>query len=264
MHIRNIIKNAIQLAWSNKVLWVFGTFASCGYSSSPDSDFLTSIGFGFGSSFLLPLSFGAFLLILISIFANFALSKGSYKILKGKSISFSQLFNDGKAIYARALGLSVIGFAASSAILMLGGFLFIAASSTIENILVPLLIIFIPLLIISGLIISIASTNIIIEDAGVIDSLNNAWLSIRSEFGQWINLTLSLFFAVFAYGLLLLIPIILVIFLIAFLFYDIGLVVAGLLTIILIPMIAAAGGFFFSAYQITWISGYLEIYKARE
>ena len=302
MDFGNILKRAWEIIWNHKILWLFGILASCGSGGGGGGNFGFS-GSASGGDFgglppniqrfffnferaverirpeqIFAIAAGiivfAFVLAIVFFFlrtlGRVALIKGAYQAELGEKLSFSQLFNDSKPYYWRALGLSLL-LGILVLIVAFSGFVLFSIFGVITFgigllLIIPLICLLIPIAIGYGIFVEFANNALIIEDLGIGDALQRGWNVLRANLG---NVAMMAFILIIGGGILsflMFAPIFLAFApMIANLIFDNGqsfqsaLATTGILLIIAIPILVILTGILRSYISSAWTLSYLDL-----
>lgn len=236
-----VLTRAWQIVWKHKILWVFGILASCGQGSG---NFNSNSNIRNDSSNFNPPpqmlewarwienNVAAFIAILVAvvciilIITTFLSTIGRIGLIRGaaqaeggaENLVFGQLFSESMPYFWRSFGLSLI---LSLPVLVFAAFaaVFVVAAAASENnpsaalgslAILPILLgcccIFVPLMLVLGVIFGQAQRAIVLEDLGVMPALSRGWEIFKANLGPVIILAIILGVIGFGVGLVLSIP----------------------------------------------------------
>jgi hypothetical protein len=223
MDFGKVLTRAWHIIWNNKIIWLFGIFASCGsqsrFSSSSNYSFdsrsfngprdvnlpdgLRQFFFNMERFFertpddrLLGIGLGILCLILVIALIAFLLSvlgrlsviKGALRADAGEKLSFSQLWEDGIIYFGRGLVLNLL---LALAVFVLG-LLFAVAFALIGAFtfgiglicLLPIICLLIPIGIAYGVYVELANVALVAEDLSVSEAFSRGWNVMRDNLGN--------------------------------------------------------------------------------
>ena len=244
-----VLTRAWQVIWKHKILWVFGILASCsqggggggggggdggGSGAGPDlpprvmqwfqwiADNLALFFVLFCAVILLI----ALVAIAIGVIGKIGLIRGTAQAEGGaESLILGQLFSESMPYFGRMFGLSLILTIPVLIVAMLAAALgftaFMAGGGDPRTALgfaglAPLalccLCLFVPVIIVLGMIFRQAERAVVLEDMGVMPALSNGWEVFRKNLGVIILMTIILGVIGVAVGFLFAIPIFIIVF----------------------------------------------------
>ncbi len=256
MQVGNIVKGAIEQAWNNKKLWIFGFLSAFSYSFSSDSqnNFLNT----FVDQWLEMICLGIGLTLLSTFFA-YGNSRGSLRVIRKEEITLSMVFDDAKYFFTRGLVLTVIQILITAALFAVGSGLYAGISSIVQIPYWLAILIALPISYLFSIYFAISSMGLVVHDLSVADALRSAWENLASRLGAWIQFAIQLFGVTLAYLVAILIAGIVIgaiFFFLAFQFDIVGLILGVVLFVPYIVVITSVGTI---AAQITWLTAYLEL-----
>lgn len=295
MNIGEILTRAWNIVWKHKVLWLFGILASCGQAGSSSNGGSSGGGSGGSQAMQLPsqwladignmewfvvllLVVGGVLAILLLVFIMMSLNtvgrvgvvRGALQAEEGKEkLAFGELLSGVKPFFWRILGLNLLIGASVFAVVFLGVLVLIFIAVITFGIgllaLLPLILLFIPLMWAVVVVQEQANVALIVEDTGILDALRRAWQVVMSKPGNYVVMGLVLILGV---GLLALLVIglpmlpVLVPMIIGFIVGDAtaintGLILSGVCFVIYLPILLALVGLMRSYTITTWTLSYL-------
>ena len=224
MDFGKVLTRAWHIIWNNKIIWLFGILASCGqqagfsgsgsnYSTDSSSfngprdgnlpDWLrqlfinlertvertpdeTFIGIAVA---LVCLAFLiAIIAFVLSVFGRLSVIKGALRADAGETLTFAQLWDDGKAYFGRGLGLNLL---LSLAVFLVGLlFAIIAVVFSVATLgigilcLLPILCLLLPLGIAYSVYVEMANVALVAEDLTISDALRRGWEVMRANLGN--------------------------------------------------------------------------------
>ena len=258
MEVGKAFDNAIRVGWKNKKLWLFGIAATYSYSSTSDSDSYREI--------ILPVIdnwavfiFVGLLTATISSFFAFGLAKGCLRLIKGEEITFKGTLEDARYFFTRGLVISMVGTIAGIATIAIPAMAYSGLASFIDDPLWLIFLISFPINVLIGFIIAISAAALVVHDISAGESLSRGWLSLRSNFGDWVSYWIRIFFVVLLYGIGLLVAGLVLVAVFVGLAFAIDWLAIVFAFIVGVPLAIIVAGVFSSANQIVWLQIYMEI-----
>lgn len=301
-----VLSRSWQIIWKHKVLWIFGILASCGRGgNSGNSGGGNNNYSGQGPNSNLPpqalqwlqtieqnlvtyVAIGIAILCLIWIVVIFLNTIGRIGLIRGasqadggaESLVFGELFSGSLPYFWRMFWLSVI-VALPILIVVAGGAVAViglAASSGGGNsdmaplmAMMPLLLccfcLFIPVMIVIGMIVSQAERAIVLEDLSVVPALSRGWEVFRNNLGPIILMAIILFVIGLIVGFVMAIPVFIIVIPAAITLAANGtqtstpLILMGIGLCLYIPIALVLGGILTAYTESAWTLTYLRLTK---
>ncbi len=241
MNYQEIVVKSLKIAWGNKWLWVFGLFASGGFSvPGPGGSFnwreRPPANLQERANELLVQYWGLLIVLLaliflaivvftvLSVVANGALIRAAADIDDERETSFSLSLKAGAHYFFRLFGLSLLlMLVVGLPVLIIFGttlWAFIAGQTALAVLLGILslltVLVLLPLSILLSVLVLFGSRAIVLEDRRIFDAIKSAWRLIMGNLGTaflvWlISILLSVAFGILAFVALLLLAIPLVV-----------------------------------------------------
>ncbi|HSL30561.1 MAG TPA: hypothetical protein VK900_15280 [Anaerolineales bacterium] len=244
-----VLSRAWQIVWRHKVLWIFGIFAGCSRGGGGNSGGSGNTGFETQSPNLPPevlrwfeiiqenlmliLALGLTLICLFWILSIFLGTIGRIGLIRGTSradagtenLIFGELFSESLPYFWRIFGLSLllaIPALVVIAVVFAGVLAFVLSASGGGDeavfglvAMVPLIIacvcIFVPIMIVIGLIVRQAERAIVLENMSVFPALSRGWDVFRNNLGPIIVMAVILFIINLAVSFVIAIPVFLIV-----------------------------------------------------
>jgi hypothetical protein len=191
-----------------------------------------------------------------------------------EKLTFVELFNSGKPFFWRVLGLNLLIGLAVFVLVLLIMLPVIALTVVTMGIgmfcLIPLICLLIPVGWLAGIIIQQVNIALVVEDLGIIESLQRGWEIFRENIGNLVVIGLILGVGRFIIGLIIAVPFILLFFpmMMGALLGGLaevefalggGLLVAGLCFLAYLPVLWLLSGMLMAYIQAAWTLTYLRI-----
>jgi hypothetical protein len=240
-----ILTRAWQIAWKNRVLWIFGILASCGRGGSNFNSSSFQGDGGTGTPPDLPPQFMEFfqwieqnltafvagiialaciiwiVTIFLSTIGKIGLIRGTAQIDAGaEGLIFGQLFSESTPYFWRILGLSLIlslPFFIFAIIVAAFAIFGIAASQGSDTpglgffatfpLLIGCICLLIPVMLVLGVIFRQAENAIVLEEMSVMPALSRGWEVFRNNLGPIILMAIILAVISFVVGFVIAIPV---------------------------------------------------------
>ncbi|MCW5875980.1 MAG: hypothetical protein KIS85_03770 [Anaerolineales bacterium] len=293
MDLGRILTRAWQIIWQHKVLWIFGILASCAGGGGGGGG-----GFGGSSNVSEPQNFGPqfeqfgrnlenflesggwvliagiFCLLLligilawvVGIFGKVGLIRGVLRAEDGQPINFRALSGDARAQLGSALGLNLvlglIAFLGAVGLLLLGIPLGVL---TLGFGLICLVCLVVPLAIVFSIYSEVANVALVKERLSINEALGKSWSLLRSQPGPLAGLAIALFIIGVLASLVMLLPLVVVFAPILFTIFtdpdamSRGFLIAGVLFLLVLPILLLLQGILVSYIQSVWTLGYLQL-----
>lgn len=297
MNIGDILSRAWKIVWKHKILWLFGILASCGQASGSSSSGSSSGGSGGSQALSLPsqwladignmewfvvllLIAAGVIFILLMVFLMMTLNtvgrvgviRGALQAEEGKEkLSFGELLSGVKPFFWRILGLNLLIGISVFALVMLAvlALIFIGIITLGFGLilLIPLILLFVPVMWAVVVVQEQANVALIVEDISILEALKRAWQVVISKPGTYLVMGLILILGV---GLLAMLVIglpmlpIFVPMIIGFIISDqaainTGLILSGICFVAYLPFLLAMVGLLRSYIITSWTLTYLQL-----
>jgi hypothetical protein len=238
----NILTRAWNIAWKNRVLWLFGVLASCGRGGggsggggsgfdsenppiTPDGQFVLPPEFErtFGSIDPTVLILAALCLgLLLFVIALVVQTLGTGGLIGGidradaaGSVSFGEAWSIAIAKFLPLLGLTlliaVITIVAALIVFVPGVFLSMATFGLGLLCFLPLVCVFIIIALLFGLVVQFAQIGVVVDNLPVFDSLRRGWEVFRANLANTIILAIIVGVIGFVVGLVLALPLLFIV-----------------------------------------------------
>jgi hypothetical protein len=215
MNYSRIINRSFEIAWKYKSLWIFGMFASGGFSNFnlnlpiEDAGGFDPSGLGipefsteFLGMFILAAAVLGLVFIVLSLISQAAIIDSINRIERGGRYRFGDAFSAGVDFFLRFLGLWLLFLAATVVpIVVLAVIAGVAFAVHVAVGILSLLFVipaFIFLFFVVFSIASLAQRVIVVRNASIGDALEESWLLVKRNFGK--TATIFLIFLAFLIG----------------------------------------------------------------
>jgi len=297
MKIGEILSRAWKIVWKFKVLWLFGILASCGQAGGSSSGGSSGGGSGGSQALHMPtqwmadignmewflillliaagvvfILFMVFLVMALNTVGRVGIVRGALQAEEGKEkLSFGELLSGVKPFFWRILGLNLLIGVSMFALVILGvlALIFIGIITLGFGLilLIPLLLLFVPLMWAVVVVQEQANVALIVEDIGILDALKRAWQVVLSKPGYYLVMGLILFLGVGFLGMLVIgLPMlpVFVPMIIGFIISDqaainTGLILSGICFVVYLPFLLALVGLLRSYVVTSWTLTYLQL-----
>lgn len=232
MNISNILSRAWQIIWKHKILWLFGVLASCGQGGGSSGGSSYNAGSGGSSSFQLPtatltdtgnmewawimllvvagvifVAFMIFVVMALNTVGRVGVVRGTLQAEEGKEkLTFAELLSGVKPFFWRVLGLNLLIGVSVFAAIFLGIIAFIVIAIVTLGIglllLIPLALLFIPLMWAVVVLQEQANVALIVEDISIMDAIRRSWKVVIAQPGNYLVMGLILILGLGLLGLL--------------------------------------------------------------
>jgi len=224
MNIGEVLSRAWKIVWKNKVLWIFGIFASCSNASggtNSGSSFQSQSGelpSGIENFFtqtpdwqLIMIGIIIFLVILVLILlAVFLGTIGRIGLIRGTQqadrdeetkLSFGELFKGSMPYFWRVFLLNLmVGLVIFFAIILIVIIAILGTAATLGIglflCIIPLICLLIPIALFVSVVVEQSSIAIVVENLGVVDGLKRGWEVVKLNAGMiilmWLILVLGI------------------------------------------------------------------------
>jgi hypothetical protein len=300
-----VLTRAWQIIWKHKVLWIFGILASCGRGSGNFNQGSRNGGNGSGIGPNLPPQLMQWLnwieghmvtfivitvtvVCVIWIIAVFLGTIGRIGLIRGaaqaeggaEKLIFGQLFSESMPYFWRMFGLSLIlaipvlifVFVIVVGVLLIvipvsqsGGGSGALGSLAVLPLLLGCVCLFVPVMLVLGIIFSQAERALVLEDLGVMPALSRGWEVFTKNLGPIIIMALILGVIGFVVGLVVVIPIFIIVFP-AFFAFALGnaknatpLIFAGVCFCLYLPVLWCLNGILISYTESAWTLTYMRL-----
>ena len=294
-----VLTRAWKIVWKHKVLWIFGILASCGRGGGSGNGGGGNNNFN-GSSPNLPpqvmqwlqwvqnhitqfIAITLAIVCIIWIIVAFLSTIGKIGLIRGtaqaeggaESLIFGQLFSESMPYFWRMFGLSLI---VVIPILILVVLLIVmaiyaegsgTASASILSgfalLIICCICLFIPVMIVLGMIFRQAERAIVLEDLGVLPAISRGWEIFRANLGPIILMAIILGVIGFVVGLVIAIPILIIVFpaLIAFIAggaqNNTPLIFMGVCFCLYLPVLLLLNGILTAYSESAWTLTYMRL-----
>ena len=297
MNIGDILSRAWKIVWKHKILWLFGILASCGQASGSSNGGSSGGGSG-GSSQAIHLPpawladlgnlewvwimlliaagvvfviFMIFVLMSLNTVGRVGVVRGALQAEEGKEkLSFGELLSGVKPFFWRVLGLNLLIGISVFALVILGmialAFITIITFGVGLLLILPLLLLFVPLMWMVVVLQEQANVAMIVEDIQILEALKRSWQVVVSKPANYLVMGLILILGVGLLGILviglpmLLVFIPMIIGLIAGeqAAINTGLIFSGVCFVAYMPFLLAVVGIMRSYIISSWTLSYLE------
>jgi hypothetical protein len=194
MNIGEVLTRAWEIIWKNKILWVFGLFASLA-GGSGGNNFRYNFEQRAGAEnfpvqipawiWVLLILLGLVVLLIFVILATLGragLVRGAWLADSGETnLQFGQLFRDSQAYFWRVILLAILVVGVSLSLILVLVVPTVLTAGIAALCLWPLYCLLIPFFIVLTIIADLAIIAIVGEDLGVMDSLRRAWEVFRAN-----------------------------------------------------------------------------------
>jgi hypothetical protein len=287
----DVLTRAIQIAWRNRILWLFSALPSAISFLILPVMIVPMIFFGmdsrgnlllFENPWFLVLFVAANILISVLAFVLYIVSTCSVTlgVLRAEngeaSLSFRGLLGDGMKYFTRILGvgllfgvgISILFVAIFFGMVLIGvitaGIGFICAQ--------PLILVLYPVMMMAYAFIEEAQAGVVADDMGVLEAIARAWSLIKAHFWRILLITLVVYFGVSILSSIVVLP-----FMVPFFFFpffldasqaetgmrSFGLIMAAF-GVILLPVMILVQGITITLMKSAYVLVYLRLTRPRD
>lgn len=298
MNIGDILSRAWKIVWKHKILWLFGILASCGQASGSSSGGSSGGGSG-GSQAAAPhlptgwladignlewawimlliaagvvfVIFMMFVLMTLNTVGRVGVVRGALQAEEGKEkLTFGELLSGVKPFFWRILGLNLLIGISVFALAFLGvialAFITIITFGVGLLLILPLLLLFVPLMWMVVVLQEQANVALIVEDIKILEALKRSWQVVVSKPANYLVMGLILILGVGLLGLVIIgLPMLLVFIpmIIGFMVNEqaainTGLIFSGVCFVAYMPFLLAVVGIMRSYIITSWTLSYLQ------
>ena len=295
MNFGDVFSKAWKTVWKNKVLWIFGFFASLlasnGSGNGGDGNgmnwrytpeelpryfnnfgdgleqFFSQISEGQWIAFGLGMVVLGILAFLVTMFLGHlgkgAVIRGAVMANDDEKLKFGQLFNQGLHYFWKLLGLSALVFAAILVAVIAGIIISVVTLGIGALVLVCLML---PIIIGVTLWVTQASIFIVVEDEDIFTAISHAWNFVfEQHLGNYLLMGLILFVGQIIAGLIIALPALIMGIPTALALFSgngiatLGIVMAIIAIVIYLPIYIAAEGLVTSFVWSAWVYFYQDL-----
>ncbi|RPJ37923.1 MAG: hypothetical protein EHM21_17595 [Chloroflexi bacterium] len=219
MNIGEVFTRAWDVIWKNKVLWIFGLFASLAGGSGGNNFRYTFEQNGASGS--MPANIPAWVfvllillaiavivvLVILSTLGRAGLVRGAWLADSGETgLRFGSLFRESQAYFWRVILLALLVVGISLSLILALVIPTVLTAGIAALCLWPLFCLLVPFFIVLTVIVELAIIAIVGEDLGVMDSLRRAWEVFRANLPMMIAVGLTIAIASAVIGFLASLP----------------------------------------------------------